>query len=486
MGSPFRRLLYAVKFHDQQILLSSYINKDSRILYDRSPRARVQKAAPWLTLDGDPYPAVIDGRITWILDGYTTSSGYPYSTGTTLGSATVDSTNTTSQVVAQQPETPVNYIRNSVKATVDAYDGTVTLYAWDPTDPVLQTWMKAFPGTVKPRSAMSADLLAHIRYPEDLFNVQRYVYAHYHVTDPASFYNQQDFWQIPDDPTKSLTSEPQPPYYLTLQMPGTSSASFSLTTTYAPNNRQTLAAFMAVDSDAGPDYGTIRVLRLPRNTTIPGPTQVQNNFESDTTVSSQLTLLRQGGSSVTFGNLLSLPVAGGILYVEPVYVSASGTGLSYPLLRKVLVGFGNNVGFQNTLAAAVNQVFNVSGTVTGPTTTTPTSPTTPSTPGTTSGSAAALAKALADVQLYYQQGQAALRRGDFAAYGTAQSQLAAAIARAQKAAQELALAAPTTSKASATSKTGSTPKPTTTASTASLTTRATTRSAVDLAAGRSP
>ena len=437
--SPFRRLLYAVKFQEQKILLSSYITPQSRILYDRGPRARVQKAAPWLTLDGDPYPAVIGGKIEWIVDGYTTSDGYPYSTGTTLGDATSDSVNAQSQVVVAQQRSPINYIRNSVKATVDAYNGTVTLYAWDASDPVLQTWSKAFPGTVQPRSAMPPDLVNHIRYPEDLFKVQRELFSKFHVTDAPSFYNGQDFWQIPDDPTKTASGKAQPPYYLSVKMPGTQSAAFSLTTAFAPTKRQTLAAFMAVNSEPGIDYGTIRVLRLPRNTTIPGPTQVQNNFEANPTVSQQLTLLRNGGSQVTFGNLLSLPVAGGVLYVEPVYISSAATGTSFPLLQRVLVAFGNNIGFQPTLGAAVNEVFSGNTTVTTPVAPGGSGGTSGGTGGSsTSTASASLVKALADAQLAYDQGQAALRRGDFTAYGQAQAKLAEALSRAQAAGDELA------------------------------------------------
>ena len=453
IGSRFNRLLYAVKFQEQRILLSSSINSESVILYERNPRDRVQKAAPWLTPDGDPYPAVIDGRVTWIVDAYTTSNGYPYSSGTALGEATSDSISSQSQFVAAQQREQINYIRNSVKATVDAYDGTVTLYEWDEQDPVLKTWSKAFPNTVTPRADMPEELVQHVRYPEDLFKVQRELYAEFHVTDAASFYNGQDFWQIPDDPTKSASGRPQPPYYLTVKMPGTDAAAFSLTTTFSPTGRQTLAAFMAADSTPGEDYGKIRVLRLPRNTTIPGPTQVQNNFESNTAVAQELTLLRNGGATVTFGNLLSLPVAGGVLYVEPVYVQAAASGQSFPLLRKVLVAFGNDVGFQDTLAGAVNEVFGTDSGVEEPDDT-----------GNGGGGGGGggqpddsvasaqqrLARALADAQQAYDAGQEALRSSDFAAYGAAQERLAAAISRAQAAARDI-------------SRAGGTPEPTPTA-----------------------
>jgi uncharacterized membrane protein (UPF0182 family) len=296
----------------------------------------------------------------------------------------------------------------------------VNIYAWDESDPVLKTWSKAFPGVVKPKSAIPAGVLDHIRYPEDMFKVQRDVFAKYHVTDPQAFYSGQDFWIVPNDPTKPTIKQAQPPYYLTLKMPDQTAPSFSLTSTFAPANRQTLAAFMSVNSDAGSDYGTMRVLQLPRNTTIPGPTQVQNNFESDPEVSKQLSLLRSGGSDVQLGNLLSLPVGGGLLYFEPVYVRASQTG-GYPLLRKVLVSFGSKVAFEDDLATALNKVFSGQATV-------PSNPTDPAAPATTPTQD--LAKAILDANKAYADGEAALAAGDFAAYGEAQKRLAAALQRA--------------------------------------------------------
>jgi uncharacterized membrane protein (UPF0182 family) len=315
----------------------------------------------------------------------------------------------------------VNYIRNSVKATVDAYDGTVTLYSWDSKDPLLKAWEGVYPGVVKPSATMHVDLVSHLRYPEDMFKVQREVLSRFHVTEPSAFYGGQDFWVIPNDPTKESTQQSQPPYYLTVRMPDQREAQFSLTSTFAPNQRPTLAAFMAVNSTPGPDYGTMRVLQLPRSTTIPGPTQAYNNFESDTAVSAKLSLLRAGGSQVDLGNLLSLPVGGGILYVEPVYVRAS-RGNGFPVYRKVLVSYGTKVAFEDTLGQALSVVFN------GAEATTPTSPGQPaSTP------AADLAKALDDADAAYAAGQAALAKSDFAEYGVQQRKLASALKRAQAA-----------------------------------------------------
>jgi hypothetical protein len=426
VGSLFNKLLYAVKYRDEKILLSSGVNKDSRILYVRNPRERVEKVAPWLTVDSNTYPAIVDDKLVWIIDGYTTTSGYPYSSRRTLGDVTETSLTTENRSVIA-PQDTVNYIRNSVKATVDAYDGTVTLYAWDESDPVLKMWMKAFPDTVKPRTAISPGLMAHLRYPEDLFKVQRDLLAQYHVTDATAFYSGQDFWRVPTDPTGDGD---QPPYYLTIKMPDQDAATFSLTSTLVPTNRQNLAAFVAVNANPGGDYGKLRVLELPRNTVVPGPAQVQNNFRSNTAVSQQLNLLTRGGqSTVRYGNLLTLPVGGGLLYVEPVFVEGTGNA-SFPLLRLVLVSFGDKIAIDPTLQGALNSIFGAnSGAETGEGPQTGEQPP-PSTEQPNASLAAQLDAALSDAQAAYNRGQAALKEGDFAAYGTAQKDLEAALRRA--------------------------------------------------------
>ena len=435
IGSFFNKLVFATKYQEGNILFSDLVNENSRILYNREPRARVQAVAPWLTLDADPYPAVIDGKITWIIDGYTTTDGIPYSQRVPFGDVTTDALTAQQSLGEPLPREQINYIRNSVKATVDAYDGTVTLYAWDESDPVLQTWMKAFPGTVEPKSAISPDLLQHLRYPEDLFKVQRELYASYHVTDPSTFFSGNDLWQVPADPTVDTADVAQPPYYLTMQMPDQTQPTFSLTTPLAPNKRATLAAFMAVNSDPlSPDFGTIRVLELPRNTSLPGPSQMQNQFTSDTTVAEQLRLLQGGSSQVELGNLLSLPVAGGFIYVEPVYVRATSGVATYPLLRKVLVSFGSDVAMEDTFQESLASLVEQSGGSFNP----------GSGGGGTDGNGGAnqtdqeqLAEALSDAQQAYDDGQAALRAGDFTAYGEAQDRLNEALQRADEAAQAL-------------------------------------------------
>jgi uncharacterized membrane protein (UPF0182 family) len=460
IGSTFNRLLYAIKFREQNILLSDALNADSRIMYDRNPRDRVQKVAPFLTLDGNPYPAVVDGRIVWILDGYTTTDQYPYSALENLDQVTSDSLTQTSTSVTSLQAQQVNYMRNSVKATVDAYDGSVTLYAWDENDPVLKAWRKVFPGVVKPLSSVDGQLMQHLRYPEDLFKVQRDLLSRYHVTDPGAFFSQQDYWQVPKDPTESSAGpQLQPSYYLTLQMPGQTSPSFSLTTTFIPasgaTTRDVLTGFLAVNSDAGDakgersaSYGKLQLLELPRDIVVPGPGQVQNNINSDTTVSQALNLLRQGKSTVDYGNLLTLPMAGGLLYVEPVYVSSSGLG-GYPLLQKILVAFGNQIGFSDTLDGALNQVFNGTGTTAGGTGTSPGGGSpgqsgSASAPSSNKGAQADLQQALKDAAQAMKDSDAALKAGNFSAYGEAQGRLKDAINRALTAEAELGKS-PTTS-----------------------------------------
>ena len=423
VGSLINKLVFALKYQEQRILLSSLINKDSKILFERNPRERVAKVAPWLTLDGDPYPALVDGKVLWIIDGYTTSAGYPYSKQISLSSATSDALTANSSAVTAQRNQSINYIRNSVKATVDAYNGTVTLYQWDEKDPVLATWSKAFPGSVTPKSKISKDLLSHIRYPEDMFRVQREILSSYHVQTAAAFYGGQDFWRVPRDPsTFGANAGAQPPYYLTLQLPGEDKPEFAMTTPFVPRGgRENLSAFAVVNSDAGPNYGKITVLQLPRSTNVAGPSQVASNFEAKPEVANSLSLLRQGGSDVVLGNLLTLPVGGGLLYVQPVFVRATSNSAAYPLLQKVLVSFGDQIGYDDTLKGALDQVFG------GNSGTTSTSGTTTSTTGTTNNS---LASALASAKQALADGQAALAKGDFAAYGRAQDRLKSAIASA--------------------------------------------------------
>ncbi|MFJ8657647.1 UPF0182 family protein [Streptomyces sp. NPDC093795] len=442
LSSTFNRAAYAVAFSEPQILYSGAIGEGSRILYNRTPKERVEAVAPWLTIDGDAYPAVVNGKIQWIIDAYTTTNGYPYASRTTLGDTTADSLTVGNQqraVVAQQNQ--VNYIRNSVKATVDAYDGTVTLYEWDTQDPVLKTWMKAFPDTVKPKSEIKGDLLEHLRYPQDMFKVQRELLTRYHVTDPAQFYSGSDAWQVPDDPTNK-DGNAVPPYYLSMKMPGDSAQRFSLTTTFTPSGRPNLGGFMAVDADAtSKEYGRLRLLRVTED--VPGPAQVQSKLNGLPSVATFVRDMKGADSDIQYGNLLTVPLDGGFLYVEPVY--AQGRNALYPLLKKVAVSYvdadqpdgdttKDTTVFEDNLTLALNAVFGVEA----PTTPPSTSPTDP--PGTTPppvSNDAALKQAIADAQKAYDAGEAALQKGDWTAYGKAQDELQAALQKAAEAGAKL-------------------------------------------------
>lgn len=435
IGSVFNRLIYALKFQSEQILFSDNVNEESQILYDRDPKTRVQKAAPYLTLDSDPYPSVVDGRIVWIIDGYTLSANYPYSTKVSLQQAISDS-NTTAPRFALDD---VNYIRNSVKATVDAYDGSVTLYAWDDEDPMLQAWQNVYPSTVKPISEMSGDLMSHVRYPTDLFKVQRYALGVYHVDDAQSFYQRDNAWQTPNDPQTDAVL--QPPYYLTMQMPGQDAPTYSMFTSFIPASegtasRNVLMGYLAVDSNAGseagkksPDYGKLRMLVIDADTTIPGPGQVQNTFNADPLISSQINLLKQGQSEVINGNLLTLPVGGGLLYVQPVFVQAS-SGTQLPQLQKVLVAFGNEVAFEDTLNEALDALFGGdSGADAGDDDVEPTPGPTPTDPAEPDPDVPSdeYQAALEDAQQAMLDRDAALQDGDLTAFAEADERLTAAV-----------------------------------------------------------
>ena len=431
------RLAYALKFQSEQILLSDAISNDSQILYNRDPRSRVAAVAPYLTLDSDSYPAVVDGRVVWIIDGYTTSNNYPYSRSENLSQAIADSG--TGNTFARGS---VNYIRNSVKATVDAYDGSVKLYAWDQKDPILKTWSKIFPNTIKSIKDMSGDLLSHVRYPADLFKVQRAVLGAYHVSDPGSFYSQEDAWMTPNDPvtgTSITNGSLQPPYYLTMQVPGTKAPAFSLYTTFIPkstgeSSRNVLKGYLVADSDAGnvagqvsPNYGKLRLLTLPASTIVPGPGQVQNAFSTDAEVGRLLNILRQGSTQVLNGNLLTLPVGGGLLYVQPVYIKSTGE-TSFPLLKKVLVAFGDKIAFEDTLNGALDALFGGnSGANAGDGTAidVPTKPGTPNAPA--ASNSAKLKQALQAARNAMIAKESAMAKGDWAAYGKADAALKAAL-----------------------------------------------------------
>ncbi len=456
LQNVFTKLLYALKFQSMEIVLSGAVVDGSQILYDRNPVDRVKKVAPYLTVDSAPYASVVDGEVVWIIDGYTTSDQYPYSEMQDFNSLIVDADNPRPVGAGVKP---VNYIRNSVKATVNAYDGSVKLYSWDTEDPLLQAWSKIYPDTLQPVDKMSGDLLSHVRYPSDLFKAQRELLSTYHVTDAGAFYSEEDAWRTPSDPVSTVSTGDtgeaprQPAYYLTMAAGKGADPNFSIYSTYIPaargkDARNILTGYLAANSNAGnvdgkvsDDYGTLKLLTLPKGNSVPGPGQVQNSFTTDSEVSRLLNILSQGGSKVTSGNLLTLPVGGGLLYVQPVYVQAS-SGTSFPILQKVLASFGDQIAFEDTLDAALDELFggnsgasagDGSVPVEGDGGTEVVDPGAETTdPGTSTGkpSSPELQKALREMKQALADRDEAMKAGDWTAYGEADTRLQEALAKA--------------------------------------------------------
>lgn len=445
IGGLLNKTLYALKFGEPNLVLSDRVNSDSRILYDRDPRDRVESVAPWLTVDGNAYPAVVEGKILWVVDAYTTSNSYPNSKRVSLEEATSD-TLTEQGGTAALPSDQITYMRNSVKATVDAYTGDVTLYEWETEDPLLQTWMSAFPDTVVPREEVPDVLLDHLRYPEDMFKVQRDILGEYHVTEASAFYTGDDFWELPDDPSAAATGGTlQPPYYLSVQMPGATEPAFSLTSVYVPRNKENLAAFVAVNSDASDaeEYGQLSILQPPPDR-VAGPSQIANEFQNDPNVADALLQFRQNEDfSILYGNLLTLPAGGGLLYAQPIYTqqqTAEGSGV-FPLLQYVVASFGEEVGIGRSLDEALEDALGEPIGVTDPPPGNgppaeppgngPDNPGNGPGPGGVETGAAERAVALLDrAAVVYGQAQAALQQGDLGQYQSLVEQYNALVARA--------------------------------------------------------
>ena len=439
VGNWLARGVFAAKFAERNFLFSNVIGSNSKILFNRDPADRVKAVAPWLTTDSALYPAIVNKRMVWIIDGYTTLDNYPYSQLTSLSSATADSTG--AAINRLRLDKQVSYIRNSVKATVDAYDGTVTLYAQDEADPVLAAWMKTFPDTIKPKSDITPELAAHLRYPEDLFKVQRALLAKYHVDDPVTFFSTSDFWDVPLDPNPTASSF-QPPYYIVAKdlARNDNSASFQLTSAMNRFRRDFLAAYISASSD--PDtYGKITVLTIPGQ--VNGPKLAFNAISTDTAVSQDLGVIgRDNQNRVRWGNLLTLPVGqGGLLYVAPVYASpgASDAASSYPRLIRVAMMYNDKVGYGPTVSQALDGIFGAGagataagpapltgpgskaeeGAVAAPVTEVPAA--VAGVPG--PGLSAAKTAALAEMQSAMSAVRDAQRSGNFAQYGAALQKL---------------------------------------------------------------
>ncbi|MBM3492958.1 MAG: UPF0182 family protein [Armatimonadetes bacterium] len=346
LGGYLNRLMWATRLGDANVLLSNDLTAQSRIMFRRNIRERVQTLAPWLNWDNDPYIVLHNGRLVWILDGYTVSDRYPYSRQSEVG--------TGSTLVTQS----FNYIRNSVKAVVDAYDGTVTFYSVDDADPVLRLWRKAFPNLVAPLSAMPSDLRAHLRYPEDMFRIQRDIYTVYHMTDARMYYGKEDQWEVPPDP--GATQEDgvgsvgrMTPYYVNMRLPGAPRTEFLLMTPFTPTRTQNMSGWMCAKCDPD-DYGQLFVYRFPKGVNVNGPQQIMAQINSQEDISRTITLLGQRGSRVIWGNLLAIPIGRSLLYALPLYIQAAGPGAaSIPEINQVVLATGDRIVMRPTLEEAV-------------------------------------------------------------------------------------------------------------------------------------
>src|SRR3990172_2214682 len=345
VGGLFQKMLFAWRFRDVNLLISNLVTGDSRIMLYRDIHDRVPKAAPFLRYDPDPYAAIVDGEAVWIWDAYTTTNQYPYSQPLALENAVSPPFDDAAPAMTSD----VNYIRNSVKVVVNAFDGSMDYYVVDDEDPIVAAWDAAFPGLFTPVSEATAELAAHFRYPEGLFQAQSLQYTNYHVTDPDVFYGKHDFWAIPADPTISTAEGGNPlmrPYYVLMRLPGEVEETFSLILPFTPVERQNMVAWIAAKSDAGEDYGKIVSFEFPSGLNVDGPTQVFSRINQDARFSAERTLLGQGGSDIVFGDFLVIPVEDSLLYVQPVYVRSDQPN-SIPALKRIVVVDGAEIGIGN-------------------------------------------------------------------------------------------------------------------------------------------
>ncbi|MEA2447183.1 MAG: uncharacterized protein QOK47_820 [Actinomycetota bacterium] len=414
VGGILRKIAFGIREADPNFVLSGLIKSDSRVLIYRNVRERVLRAAPFLKLDQDPYPVVIDGRITWVIDAYTTTPWYPYS-------QRFDAGDFVSTDKAGGLDGDINYVRNSVKVAIDAYNGTMTFYVVDDADPLIQAWVNAFPELFTD-APPPEELVAHFRYPEDLFKLQTEVFKTYHIADSQAFYSKTDQWAIAErvliDSTGKVTTEGVlDPTYLLFQLPGETSQEFAITRPFTPFKRQNMIAIMVGRSDPG-SYGKVETLQFPRTVQVPGPVQVDNLINQEPDISRDLSLLRTGGSRIIFGNLVNLPIEDSILYIQPLFVVAEGGGI--PELKRVFMVLGEEVVAENTFEEALNTMFELDQVVQ------PEEPTTPEQPGKPTeppANQSKLERLVAKAGRLYEQAQQALASGDFGLYGDLIEQL---------------------------------------------------------------
>ena len=398
VGSLWNKLLFAARLRSYQILLSDDITAESRLMFDRQIRRRVSKIAPFLVFDEDPYPVVNDGRIFWIQDAYTVTDRYPYATA--AGG--------------------VNYIRNSVKVVIDAYHGSVDFYAAEPNDPILQTLARIFPTLLKPLSEMPAGLRSHVRYPEGIFQIQSSVYATYHMTNPAVFYNKEDQWEAPAVDSSGETRRMEP-YYAMMKLPGETEAEFIQMLPFTPRRRDNLASWMVARSD-GDHYGKLQVFQFPKQTLVFGPQQVVARINQDQVISPQIALWNQRGSEVIQGTLMVIPIEQSLIYVRPLYLRAQAGRI--PELTRVIVAYQNRIVMERTLDEAIARLFGESDrsgrpasartATAAPATAAPVTGAPPAPASTGSAESERMATEARDT---YQRALDAQRAGDWAKYG---------------------------------------------------------------------
>ncbi|MGE0103912.1 MAG: UPF0182 family protein [Blastocatellales bacterium] len=332
LDSYLRRAAFAARFGDMKLLLSNDIGPESRVIFHRNIRERLSRIAPFLKFDSDPYLVISEGRLFWITDAYTVSSRYPYS----------------------QPYGGINYIRNSVKAVIDAYNGDAHLYVADPDDPLIRTWSQIFPGILKPLDSMSADLRTHLRYPEDIFRLQTNVYSTYHMDQSQVFYNKEDQWEIPAVSASDGQAEAMEPYYTIMKLPGEQREEFILMLPFTPRRKDNLAAWMVARAD-GENYGKMLIYRFPKQKLIFGPKQVMARINQDADISRQLSLWNQRGSQVILGTLLVIPIKESLIYVQPLYLKAESGKI--PELKRVIVAAENRIAMEETLEGSIARIF---------------------------------------------------------------------------------------------------------------------------------
>jgi uncharacterized membrane protein (UPF0182 family) len=336
IGSFWRRLMFAIRFADTDILFTNQLTSESRILYHRAIADRVQLLAPFLTFDADPYPVLSEGRLFWIQDAYTTTANYPYSAPTIFRGQTI------------------NYIRNSVKIVIDAYHGSTSFYLADPADAVAQTLAKIFPGMLRPIAEMPPDLRTHVRYPEDIFNIQAGVFQVYHMTNPTVFYNKEDQWQVPVLEKGDRAQEAMQPYYTMMRLPGSDQTEFIQMLPFTPRLKENLAAWMVARSD-GANYGRLLVFQFPKQKVVFGPKQIVGKINQDEVISPKITLWNQQGSRVIWGTLLVIPVNESLIYVRPLYLQSPEGRI--PELKQVIVAYQNRIEMAETLVLALGRIF---------------------------------------------------------------------------------------------------------------------------------